>query len=284
MLQDISPHHLDISFESGIAAVPQPHDLVTAWQGNALLLLCDSTELVIPEVALCQSADWDLTALRYLFTIDDQRVFYLDLERTTTSPLPNCTFQNSANLRGKNPQYLSFAALLSAHLHRWYRAHRYCGHCGKEFQHSATERALVCPNCGLIEYPRISPAVIIAVTDGDRLLLSRYADRPYRRWALLAGYCEAGETLEDTVRREVQEEVGLQVCNLRYYKSQPWPVSDSLLMGFYCDVEGNPQPHPDQKELAEAVWFHRADLPVEDPNQISLTQEMILAFRESRNP
>lgn len=279
MLQDISPHHLDIAFETGKTVFPQPQDLVAAWQGNELLLLNNPDQLALPEALQCQVAGWDMASLRYLFTLDDRHVFYLDLEQTPAPILAGCTFQSSASLRGQNPQYLSFAALLTAHLHRWYRAHRYCGHCGKEFLHSHTERALLCPNCGLVEYPRISPAVIIAVTDGDRLLLSRYADRPYRRWALLAGYCEAGETLEDTVRREVQEEVGLQVQNLRYYKSQPWPLSDSLLMGFYCDVEGDPTPHPDPKELAEAVWFRREDLPVEDPSQISLTQEMIVAFR-----
>ena len=132
-------------------------------------------------------------------------------------------------------------------------------------------------------YPKISPAVIVAVTDGDRLLMSRYAGRPYGNYALIAGFTEIGETIEDTVRREVMEEVGLKVKNLRYYTSQPWSFSDSLLMGFYADLDGSPEITLDESELAEARWFSREEVP-EPKGLFSLTGTMVNAFRKGQYP
>ena len=125
--------------------------------------------------------------------------------------------------------------------------------------------------------------MIIAVTDGDRLLLSKYAGRSYTHYALLAGYTEIGETLEQTVQREVMEEVGLWVKNIRYYKSQPWGVDGNVLMGFYCDLDGDDTIHLDTAELSLAQWHHRKALPAHDDG-ISLTREMIRVFEEGREP
>lgn len=129
-----------------------------------------------------------------------------------------------------------------------------------------------------MEYPKICPAVIIGVTDGDRILMSKYAGRTYKKYALLAGFTEIGETVEQTVAREVMEEVGLKVKNIRYYKSQPWAFSDTLLMGFYCDLDGEDKITLDQNELALAEWFERDEIPVE-PSRDSLTNEMIIQFK-----
>ena len=129
-----------------------------------------------------------------------------------------------------------------------------------------------------MEYPKICPAVIIGVTDGDRILMSKYAGRTYKKYALLAGFTEIGETVEQTVAREVMEEVGLKVKNIRYYKSQPWAFSDTLLMGFYCDLDGEDKITLDQDELALAEWFKRDEIPVE-PSRDSLTNEMIIRFK-----
>ncbi len=135
-----------------------------------------------------------------------------------------------------------------------------------------------CPQCKTMEFPRICPAAIIAVTDKNRILLSKYAGRTYKRYALLAGYTEIGETMEETVRREVMEEVGLRVKNIRYYKSQPWGLTETLLMGFYCELDGSDEICLDREELALAEWFEREDIPVE-PMRDSLTNEMIMKFK-----
>ena len=128
-------------------------------------------------------------------------------------------------------------------------------------------------------YPKICPGVIVAVTDGNRLLLTKYANRPGNvNYALVAGFTEIGETLEGTVRREVMEEVGLKVKNLRYYKSQPWSFSSTLLCGFYCEVDGSTEVRLDTEELAVAEWFEREDIPL-DNDGVSLTREMIHMFK-----
>lgn len=132
-------------------------------------------------------------------------------------------------------------------------------------------------------FPRISPAVIIGVIDGDRILLSKYAGRATTNYALIAGYTEIGETMEETVQREVMEEVGLKVKNIRYYKSQPWGRDGAVLMGFYCSLDGSDEIHLDENELALAEWHNRRELPIKDDG-ISLTREMIRVFGEGREP
>lgn len=109
------------------------------------------------------------------------------------------------------------------------------GRCGTHLVHDMVERMVRCPQCGAMEFPKLFPAVIVGIVDSERnkVLVSRYANREYKRYALIAGFCEMGETVEETVHREVMEEVGLRVKNLRYYKSQPWPPSSSLLFGSF---------------------------------------------------
>ena len=138
---------------------------------------------------------------------------------------------------------------------------------------------MVCPACGSLYYPVIAPAVIIGVTKGDRLLVSRYANRPYKALALIAGYTEIGETVEDTVRREVFEEVGIHVKNLRYYRSQPWGIDHDVLMGFYCEADGDEELKVEHGELAEA-WFASRDELTDLPDRASLTIDMITRFRD----
>ena len=141
------------------------------------------------------------------------------------------------------------------------------------------QRMLFCDSCHMMEFPKICPAVIVAVTDGNRLLLTKYAGRRFKNDALVAGFAEIGETIEETVRREVMEEVGLHVKNIKYYKSQPWSFSDTLLFGFFCEVDGSSEVVLDEDELGEAVWFEREEIPVTEKT-VSLTNEMILLFKQ----
>ena len=171
-----------------------------------------------------------------------------------------------------------FAAAAGESLHRWYDSQNFCGRCGARMEKSTAERAMVCPQCRNTVYPKICPAVIAAVHDGDRLLLTRYRGRPFKKYALIAGFNEIGESIEDTVHREVMEEAGLRVKNLRFYKSQPWVFTDTLLMGFVCELDGSDKITVQESELAEANWHLRSELP-EDHSHISLTGEMIEQFR-----
>ncbi len=141
------------------------------------------------------------------------------------------------------------------------------------------ERALACPSCKHVVYPRINPAVIVGVKNGDSLLLTRYRTG-YGHNALVAGFTEIGETLEETVKREVMEEAGLKVKNIRYHKSQPWGMAQDLLMGFYCDAEDDAVIHMDENELKYAEWVRRDDIVLQ-PNDLSLTNDMMKQFKQN---
>ena len=120
--------------------------------------------------------------------------------------------------------------------------------------------------------------MVTGVIDGDKILMTKYAGRDYKKYALVAGFAEIGETIEDTVRREVMEEVGLKVMNIRYYKSQPWSFTDTLLFGFFCEVDGKDKITMDTEELAFAEWLTREEIPTKYDG-ISLTNEMIMKFK-----
>ena len=156
----------------------------------------------------------------------------------------------------------------------------FCGKCAERLAPDDKERALRCPKCGNVIYPRINPAVIVGVTNGDRLLLTKYKTG-YGSNALVAGFTEIGETLEETVAREVMEETGIKVKNIRYYKSQPWGMALDILMGFYCDVDGDDTITMDESELKYAEWVKREEIILQ-PNNLSLTNEMMRMFKEGK--
>lgn len=253
---------------------PEKSDVALIYRGSSLLAKNNNGSLVLP----CfddLSSDCAALSFRCAFMLGDIGYFVAD---GSVLSLADEQLIDSRVFRELAPKEAVFAAAVGHSLFRWYQSNRFCGRCGKEMQNSETERAMVCPDCGLTVYPKICPAVIVAVTDGDRLVLTRYKGRPFKRYALIAGFNEIGESIEDTVRREVMEEVGLKVKNLRFYKSQPWVFTDSLLMGFFCELDGDDKITLQEDELAEAEWFERKDLP-DDHSGISLTGEMIEVFR-----
>ena len=267
MIQEIAPHSFDNAFRR---VRPAGNDPVLVFDGDRVLCAQADGELRLP-----RWGELALTDARFGFTLDGQPVF---LAEGPCEHLDTYAFTDARPLRYAEPRHLAWAIGAGGSLTRWYRANRFCGACGGQMTDSDTERARVCPRCGLTVYPRISPAVIAAVCDGDRLLLTRYRGRPFKSYALVAGFNEIGESIEDTVRREVWEETGLRVKNLRFYRSQPWVFTDSLLMGFFADLEGPDTITIQESELAEAGWFRRSDIP-DDHSPISLTGEMIELFR-----
>jgi len=142
----------------------------------------------------------------------------------------------------------------------WHDTHRYCGRCGVETGDHPEDRAKICPECGLVNYPRLSPSIIVLVHRGEELLLARNANWPANMYSTLAGFVEAGESIEQTVHREVEEEVGLKVQNLRYLGSQSWPFPNSLMLGFHAEYAGG-DIVCQEGEIADARWFRADDLP-----------------------
>ena len=155
----------------------------------------------------------------------------------------------------------------------WRAQHRFCGRCSTPTQRQGNEHAMACPGCGLVVYPRISPAVMVLVQDGDRLLLARSPRFKPGVFSALAGFVEAGETLEECARREVREEVGVEIANLRYFGSQPWPFPNSLMVAFFADYAGGTIV-PEPGEIEEAGWFPLTALPLL-PDPISIARRLI---------
>ena len=159
----------------------------------------------------------------------------------------------------------------------WARTHRHCGRCGEKTSPAENDRAMVCPACGLMAFPRLAPAIITLVTrgEGDEMqgLLARGANFPVPMFSCLAGFVEPGENLEQAVAREVEEEVGIVVDGIEYVASQPWPFPHSLMLGFRARwVSGDIV--CDTREIAEAAWFDRNDLPMVPP-AISIARRLI---------
>lgn len=277
MIQDILPRVFSNEFKP---RPPADGDYALIYGDDKVYLVRENE---LPRVSqIAEIAPGRDINLNFLCAVDDAAFFCADASAFTDDEKLRLIEKPSGAFRSFTPKWLAFAGITACHLAGWYERRRLCGKCGAVNERSAIERALVCPACGATYYPRISPAVIVGVTDGDKLLLTRYADRPGVNYALIAGFCEIGETVEGTVRREVMEEAGLKVKNIRYYKSQPWGFSGSLLLGFYCDLDGDAKITLDGKELGFAEWFGRADIPETDAS-ISLTGTMIENFRLSPN-
>lgn len=275
MIQDIAPHR----YRNEYKPIPPKKDSIALYfEDHMALVKLTADEIIFPRFKDLERLNEDIYEnYTYLFTIDEE-AYYL-MEEINRERLSEFTMENTELFRHADPQYRAFAGITGYQLYNWYKSHRFCGRCGSMTEKDTKERMLFCKECHNMEYPKISPATIIGVVDGNRILMSKYAGRTYKRYALLAGFVEIGETVEETVKREVMEEVGLKVKNVRYYKSQPWSFSDTVLMGFYCDLDGEDSITLDEEELALAEWFEREDIPVE-PLRDSLTNEMIMKFKK----
>ena len=276
MLQDMDAGRLENEFRD--TAAVETDSIICFHEGKVLLNRGAENSLSLPTLAGIGNRK-SAVAPRYIFRMQERNYFLWTADAPAAAE--GFAYEPVRQLRQLKSKEICFAVMTAWHLYNWYRANRFCGCCGAPTEHDSKERMLRCVKCGNMIFPRINPAVIVAVTDGDRLLLSKYAGRAYTHYALLAGYTEIGETIEQTVHREVMEEVGLRVKNLRYYKSQPWGVDGNILMGFFCDVDGSKAIRIDKNELSMAQWYPRDALPAKDDG-ISLTREMIRVFEEGR--
>lgn len=280
MIQDIYPHKLKNQYKSKARPVPEDY-VINTLNGY---ILTNKRKLETNIISFPQVRDFPemvyMTRLIYLFSVDETRYFLLN-ELLEDHMLPDgFEYAEERCFRkvGLGPGERVFAAITAKHLSDWYRDNRFCGRCGKPMVHSATERAMHCEHCEYTSYPRIMPAVIVGVINGDRILITRYK-RGYSHNALIAGFTEIGETVEETVAREVMEEAGIKVKNIRYYKSQPWGSANDILLGFYCDVDGDDTITMDSEELKYAEWVKAEDIELQ-PGSFSLTNEMMKLFKE----
>ena len=273
MIQDISPHIFDNKFD---CPSPKPSDTAVLFFENSVLLKKDGNGF--PAIS-------DLGFLSgyesvYLFSMDAVPVFLIDAAVDEDS-LPNGLYLSSTVIfRSALPEDVAFLGASALHLSSWMNKNRICSCCGAKTELSKKERALECPNCKNTVYPYISPAIIVAVLNGDKILMGRKSENnPY--YSLIAGYCEVGESLEVTVAREVYEEAGLKVKDIKYYSSQPWAFSSSLMIGFTAVLDGDDTVNLNDHELFEAVWFSREDV-LKPTSLFSVGSTMIQDFIDGK--
>ena len=270
MLQDIAPHIYDNTFAP--YAIEEGDYTVTI-EKRRIYLYEEEGRALFPVYREGDKEDY-----LYLFSVDEKR-FFLDLKRRIPEGTKACTFHELQHL---SPRHLVYGACVAIQLGSWYSDNVYCGRCGKKNVFDTKERMLTCPDCHTAIYPRINPCVITGVIHDDEIIMTQSLGWEKKHFGLVAGFAEIGESIEDCVRREVFEEVGLHVRDLTFYKSQPWPQSDSLLFGFFCRLDGDSSIHRQESELAQALWVHRKEIP-EGRDQNSLTGEMIEYFRTHEN-
>lgn len=255
----------------------------TLWfifNNNRLLVRSEAGICSLPDAAEISAEGSDPAPGIFLGLLGERLCYAAAMEADDAVPA-SCEWMDLRGLPGSIGEELFWIAGRANHLLDWDRSHRFCGRCGNPTEDKIDERAKRCPACGLINYPRLSPAVIVAVTKGDRILLARNKSFRAPFYSVLAGYVEPGETLEQCVRREIQEEVGLRVKNIRYFGSQPWPFPNSLMVGFVADYAGGTIT-VDKSELTEAGWFSADALP-NLPLKVSIARRLIDWFARTQN-
>jgi NAD+ diphosphatase len=263
---------------------PEGHSLPACWlvyQGDRLLVRPDGDGGPLPLIA--DVAELGITPIRrlYLGFLQDaqgQRTHCYCAEVAPETPIPDGLVADG--LRQLYPRLgdtLFGLAGRAIQIVAWDRTHQYCGQCGAPTENMAHERAKLCPRCGLMSYPRLSPAIIIAVVrrsdEGCHVLLARNHRFPTGRYSVLAGFVEPGESLEECAQREVFEETGIQIANIRYFGSQPWPFPNSLMVGFTADYAGG-EVTLEEAELADARWFAAGALP-DLPPRMTIARRLI---------
>ena len=226
-----------------------------------------------------QRSGWTEIRRQFLGYWGDQPCYVLEIDEVD-QPDP-LQYQKGSlyHILGRVDEQLFALAGRASQLLDWERDHRFCGRCGQQMRVDTRERAMCCDTCRVINYPRIAPCVIVLVTRGEELLLARNANFPQPMYSTLAGFIEAGETAEETLRREVREEVGVEVTNLRYFQSQSWPFPNQLMLGFFADYAGG-DIVCQASEIADADWFHYSDLPMIPPAS-SISGQLIQHYIDS---
>ena len=239
---------------------------------SRLLIKIKNDSCSIPEASDLAKFKSVITQKQYLGTLDDRPCFAAEITGNAITDT-ELTFKDLRALFGMLDEDLIWVAGRANQLVNWSQTHRYCGKCGKLTEDKTDERAKICPECGLVNYPRLSPAIIVAVLKKDRILLGRNKRFRLPFYSVLAGFVEPGETLEACVAREIREEVGITVKNIRYFGSQPWPFPDSLMIAFVADYARG-KICTDGSEIIDAAWFTKDNLP-QIPPKISIARQLI---------
>ncbi|MGD9162760.1 MAG: NAD(+) diphosphatase [Desulfobacteraceae bacterium] len=244
-----------------------------------IIVFSENEVISIPEYKCLKENNIVSEHTQYMGTYNDVPCYAAEI--TATDGLSECfAVHPPLSLVNEIGVDLVRIAGLASQFINWSRNHKFCGKCGKLTDDKNDERAKICTDCGQVYYPRLSPAIIVAVIKDGRLLMGNSPRFPSKFYSVLAGFVEPGETLEECVKREVREEVGIEVKNIRYFGSQPWPFPDSLMIGFTAEHESG-EIKIDEKEISDAGWFARDEIP-RIPPSISIARKLIDWFLEDK--
>jgi NAD+ diphosphatase len=274
MIHEILPHRFDNRYLPNQQI--NDEDFIFHYHGNTLLVKITGEELQLARKKDFPEINGHTPSV-FLFSLNNVSCFLV--WDTPAFDKEQFDFREIGFFRTIKQKETGWVALVGYHLWSWYSQHKFCGKCGATTVHKHDERAIICPDCNSIVFPKISPAIIAAITCGDRILLAHNANFTGGWYSLVAGYADVGESLEETLVREVKEEVGLDVRNIRYYKSQPWALSGSLMVGFIAEADDSQPVVIDGHEITTAEWFRRGALPAH-PSNVSIAGEMIDKFEK----
>ena len=250
-----------------------------AYQGSRLLVQPESSHVTI--LCLVDFAELGLPVLHqnYIGCLDGRYCYAVELPEGIAPP-QGMTFEDLRRTYGRMDEDLFSVAGRAVQIIDWDRTHQFCGRCGARTKTHPTERAKECPQCGTLHFPRLAPAIIVLVERGREMLLARARRFPTAMYSTLAGFVEPGETLEEAVVREVQEETGITVKEIRYFGSQPWPFPHSLMIGFTACYAGGQITLSDEENV-DAGWFTADNLP-SLPDKMSIARKLIDSFLEKQ--
>jgi len=243
------------------------------YQGNQILVARDGDGARIPAVRDLRQLGLRTSREQYLGSLAGRHCFAAEVEDEAAPPA-DMEWSGLRALFGALDDTLFALAGRAFQIVDWDRSHQFCGRCGTATVLKEGERSRVCPSCAQLHYPRIAPAVMVLVRRGPEFLLARSPHFPPGMYSALAGFSEPGETLEQTLTREVREEVSIEVDNIRYFASQPWPFPHSLMIAFHADYAGGVVT-PDPTEIEAADWFSLDRLPEKLPSTISISRRLI---------
>lgn len=285
MLHNIEPHIMHNEFR---VQKPKITDYLIIFDGTQTLLKKVDDVYNVPKFLDFEGVvDVERIACHYLFCIDDVAYFLADdfhdvvSAGSLDSVSKKFEFVGNRVFRSLLNREERLGGATAAHIAKWESLNKFCGRCGHVMVRGLKERSMVCSSCKNTVYPKICPVVIVAVHDGDKLLMARNLDNPNKKLLfLISGFVEVGESLEQAAAREVMEEAGIRIKNIKYFGSQPWPFSESLISGYTAELDGSATLSIQESEIEKACWVRREDIPPYDTS-VSISSALIENFRQA---
>ncbi len=239
---------------------------------NKMLVKATNNKIKIPYVRSLEELNISPVRAQYFGTLQGHPCYSAEVFPEMNAP-EEMTFRDLKSLYGDLDEDIFILSGKAFQIVNWDKTHQFCGKCGAPTETMENEMAKICPECGFISFTRISPAVITAIIKDGEILMAKHVRTPGNMYGLIAGFLEAGETLKEAVEREIMEEVGLKVKNIKYFGSQPWPFPNSLMVGFTAEYESG-EINVDGNEITDAAWFD-ADKLLDIPSKMSIARELI---------